>query len=147
MNETGGGSMDDVLASIRRIVRAEKEEAVATASDDEHSQPGGRAHEEPLVLTPEMRLDSGEGGGGATTGRATETSRASTEPVSAISDPEALRAVLRDLLREELYGGAGDVVRGIIRDELTSGQVGDNISQNVLRMIRAEVARALQAQR
>jgi hypothetical protein len=155
MNDTDRKSMDDVLASIRRIVRAEKEGAVASVSGEGPHEDIGAASdgEEPLVLTPEMRTDAGAGAAGTgapTAERAADMSEATympgAAPEEAVHDREALRAMLRELLREELSGGAAEEsVRGILRDELTSGEIGSNISQNVLRMIRAEVAKALRA--
>lgn len=145
MADTERKSMDDVLASIRRIVRAEKEGAMATESAEGPGQmSSGRTDAEPpMVLTPEMRTDLDAEGGGAAGRHAAGPSGAAS---AIAADREALRGMLRDLLHDELSGGAADAaVRGIIRDELTSGEVGNNISQNVLRAIRAEVAKALQA--
>lgn len=155
MNDPENKPMDDVLASIRKIVRAEKEGAVVTSSaegPDDRERPAGPASEEPLVLTAEMRTGGGrQAGTGATgmgSGPADDTSTPTAAAQSVGADREVLRAALRELLREELAGGAaGDAVRGIIRDELANGEVGRNISQNVLRMIRAEVTKALQTAR
>jgi hypothetical protein len=150
MTDSGEKSMDDVLASIRRIVRAEKESGVVTSfgdgPDDGADRGGMPADEEPLVLTSEMRTDAGAAHAATRPELAADTADASdgNDPL----DRDALRATLRELLREELSGGpAEEAVRGIIRDELTGGQVGRNISQNVLRLIRDEVARAVQASR
>jgi hypothetical protein len=148
MTDSDDKSMDDVLASIRRIVRAEKESSVVTASGEgPHEDIDRRSEdEEPLVLTPEMRTDAGAEHAPARPELAADTAEASggSEPL----DRDVLRAMLRDLLREELSGGpAEEAVRGIIREELMSGQVGRNISQNVLRLIREEVAKAMQTPR
>jgi hypothetical protein len=152
MTDSDRKSMDDVLASIRRIVRAEKESGVASASgngpqEDADRDAGRRVEaEEPLVLTSEMRTDGGGPPAPARPELGAEAAEASDLPEA--PDREALRATLRELLREELSGGpAEEAVRGVIRDELTKGQVGRNISQNVLRLIREEVAKAVQAPR
>lgn len=149
MDNTDPKSMDDVLASIRRIVRADKEDIVASSSamGPEDDDPRGAADaEEPLALTPDMRVDADATG--AAGELAADMSEAGAAADWATPNREALRAVLRELLREELSGGAGeDAVRGIIRDELIGGEIGNNVSQNVLRMIRAEVAKALHAPR
>ena len=144
MRNTDRKSMDDVLASIRRIVRADKEGAMASTSgngpnDESRRRPDA---EEPLLLTPEMRAEAaGSGTGEVVRG-------AAAGPGAAMPDRDALRAIVRELLLEELSGGAAeDAVRRIIRDELTSGQIGNNISQNVLRTIRAEVTKALHESR
>ena len=158
MTHSDDKSMDDVLASIRRIVRAEKESGVATATGEEPFDEAGRrsADEAPLMLTPEMRADGGSAHAQAPARPelAADTAEASggNEPL----DRDALRAAVREVLaellpevlREELSGGsAAEAVRGTVRDELTNGQVGRNISQNVLRLIRDEVAKAVQAAR
>ena len=146
MNKSDDKSMDDVLASIRRIVRTEKEEAVATASGEgPFEDEGGRLEaDEPLVLTPEMRADAGAEGAPARPELAADTAEASGGQETL--DREALRLAMRELLREELSGGQAEhAVRQIIRDELMGGQIGRNISQNVLRLVRDEVAKAVQA--
>lgn len=144
-------SMDDVLASIRRIVRTEKEDAVATGSADgqqgmfrRSSGSGEATSDEPLVLTPEMRADAA---GADTDGASDPVPGAAAAPADGRGpDREELRAMLREMLRDELSdgGAAEDAVREIIRDELTNGQVASNVSENVLRLIRSEVARAQQ---
>jgi hypothetical protein len=146
MNDRDRRSMDDVLASIRRIVRTEKESAVASGYDEPRGRSDGDG---PLLLTPDMRTDVGpaEAGDGADELMA-DMSEASAEPLPAMAETDALRELVRELLRDELAGGAAaEAVRDIIRDELTSGRIGTNISQNVQRMIRTEVARATQAPR
>ena len=165
MTDGDDKSMDDVLASIRRIVRAEKESGVATATGEEPFDEAGRpsADEAPLMLTPEMRADTGSAHAPGRPELAADTAEASgagNESLDRVALgaavreilpeilPELLPQLLPELLRGELTGGpAEQAVRGIIRDELTSGQVGRNISQNVLRLIRDEVAKAVQASR
>lgn len=139
-------SMDDVLASIRRIVRAEK---------DPESDPGGQAvrrpGDEPLALTPDMRTDASSVDPEAIA-RPADSARPGSAPTAdapgrraaAAPDAETLRRMIREVLIEELAsGGADEAVRDIIRDELTNGEIGANISQNVLRLIQSEVARTL----
>ena len=146
MNQSDDKSLDDVLASIRRMVRTEKEKAVATGSGEDE---GGRPEaDEPLVLTPEMRADA-DADAGAERAPARPELAADTAEASGgqeLLDREALRVAVRELLREELSGGQAErAVRQIIRDELMGGQIGRNISQNVLRLVRDEVAKAVQA--
>lgn len=161
-------SMDDVLASIRRIVRAEKDhdaaEPVSGGGRPQYRAPGG---DEPLALTPDMRMDGGtveaeaiampaEGGRSAATtapatpaGSTTPASSAAPEAPAAAApavapDREQLRQMVREILLEELRGDAGsEAVRGIVRDELLNGEIGANISENVLRLIQSEIAKAL----
>jgi hypothetical protein len=152
-------SMDDVLASIRRIVRTERQDA--GAGDAGGAGHGGREGfvqetdaEEPLILTPEMRIDIGDapraGMGAAPADAPSELDAdiADASAAPAMPDPGVLRTMLRDLLREELAqtlgeGRPAEAVREIVRDELVHGETGDNVSQNVLRLIRDEVSRAL----
>jgi hypothetical protein len=146
--------MDDVLASIRRIVRTEKrvEDAEVVVPIDERrgDGPGWEGEgEDTLLLTPEMRTDSGAhepaaGAGARPTELAADMSEASAGEPAPLPDREALRAMLREVLREEMDGGLAEgLVREIIRDELVHGEIGGNISQNVLRLIRDEVAKAV----
>ena len=69
------------------------------------------------------------------------------EPASASGgldlDEDELRDLIRQVVREELADGrAAGIVRDIIKAELTTGEIGGNISRNVLRLIRSEVAKA-----
>lgn len=158
-------SMDDVLASIRRIVRSEKEPAEADVASEVADLATDAAAETmdaadaPLELTPDMRLDD-----------APETStpdhmsvppainpamdpppssetqmESSTVPggtAVATSDDE-IREIVRAVLLEELKGDAfADIVRSILRDELYTGETGSNISQNVMTLIETEIAKA-----
>ena len=152
-------SMDDVLASIRRIVRAEKEpdaETTGGTPDDGDLRDDFRARpDEPLALTPDMRMrggDDGRNGGGVEpeaiarpAGTAWSAAATPAGSTAAAPDRETLRRMVREILLEELTSGAADgAVRGIIRDELMNGEIGGNISQNVLRLIQSEIARALE---
>ena len=121
-------SMDDVLESIRRVVRADQKSA---ADDTLDGQADGAPAEDdaPLALTPDMRVS--EDGTPMAEG-------------TAFFDPEQLRDLIRAIVREELAGTAGvDLVRASIREELTSGPTGAAASKNVVRLIQAEVARAM----
>lgn len=130
-------SMDDVLASIRRIVRAEKEpdDATADAVAEPDAMDGLSEAEVPLELTPDMRMSGAD---------QTESSPMQPQaPEQPAIDPSDLREMVRDVLHEELVnGGADDLIRAVIRDELTKGSTGSNISKNVLRLVRAEIAKA-----
>lgn len=143
--------MDDVLASIRRIVRAEKEpdaEAVGGAADDGGLPDEFRAGaDEPLALTPDMRMH--ESGGDAVEpeaiARPAGSARSTASTGAAAPDRETLRRMVREVLLEELTSGAAEgAVRGLVRDELMNGEIGGNISQNVLRLIQSEIAKALE---
>ena len=156
MTDRDDKSLDDVLASIRRIVRADKETSVANApGQGPHAQTGGQTGgrpdaEEPLVLTPEMRTDAGAGRARVRPELAADMAAQAGEapPGGNPLDRQALREALRELLLEELSGGpAQEALRGIVREELTAGELGRNISRNVHRLIRDEVARAVQAPR
>lgn len=182
-------SMDDVLASIRRIVRAEREaddvgpDEALDVSDEQQGSTG----DAPLALTPDMMSDADEVGSppagpvpvavgaraqsdlfrdpgvediGNTIGdarpRASDLATFVNAPEPVEADPVApppvappaisddtLREMVREVLREEFaHGEAEGRVREIIKAELTTGEIGANISRNVLRLIRSEVAKA-----
>lgn len=158
-------SMDDVLASIRRIVRAERE-ANESGTDNAVILPDnmdGGTGDSPLALTPEMMSETddapdeplredfpapGERASElATFVRAPDSVGGDTEAPAATPglqmDNAALRDLIREIIREELASGEAErLVRGIIKAELTTGDIGANISRNVLRLIRSEVAKA-----
>lgn len=143
-------SMDDVLASIRRIVRAEKSPAPEVEPAPEPEPP---AAAEPLALTPDMRLEpSVEPQAPIPTPAPVAVPQAAppaempaeqvTAAVMPALDSDQIRAMVRDVVIEELRGPYGDeIVRDIIRNELTAGEIGANISQNVVRMIQSEIAK------
>ena len=165
-------SMDDVLASIRRIVRSEKEPeeaiqqpeedaAAAMAAPEPAPEPepvatpeplagtAADSAEAPLALTPEMRMDQDGEDDGAV---ANETMEApvTQDPEPSVAEPLApnsdgkLRAMVREVLREEMASEeVSDFVRSVIRDELVNGEIGSNISQNVMALIQSEVSKAL----
>lgn len=120
-NATKPESMEEALASIHRIFRVEDgpgETAGGEAADNDDRPP--------LLLTPEMRSDRGRKAG------------ATSRP----PDDEALRELVREVLAEELADGDAEAgVRAIIRDELMHGEIGGQISQNVLNLARAEIAK------
>lgn len=155
-------SMDDVLASIRRIVRAEKdpeavEEAVTPSAD---IMPAAPAAEEaaPLALTPDMRMteeaviaDSPVAEPVAETAidpmaatMAAATADPVPAPVAPPLDPAMIGDMVREIVMEQLSGPDGDkLIRNVIKDELYSGEIGQNISKNVLALIQSEVGKAL----
>ena len=152
-------SMDDVLASIRRIVRSEREPDVEDAETAEVVEDTAKGGDAPLALTPEMMREAGEEGddGGAPgPGGAAEVVSAPEPPADGGYVPTApvatavpgpsdaqIRQIVREVIREELSDGdASGLVRGIIKAELTTGEIGANISRNVLRLIRSEVAKS-----
>lgn len=130
-------SLDDVLASIRRIVRSD--EASPTGAARRPGPPDGSAEMNhaaddgaTLMLTPDMRVD-------------VAPQAAMAGPAGAV-DREAVRLMVREVLVEELTGGDSvGLVREIIRDELMNGEIGGVVSQNVLELVRAEIVRAFEA--
>lgn len=138
-------SMDDVLASIRRIVRSEKE----PNAEPEVAAPSVVSPDDmdgPLELTPDMRMDPAEGAPEAPAVTPFDAPAPAPEHLAGSSlDEEAIRNVVREVLLEMLQDSdAGDLVRGIIREELVNGEIGGNISQNVMAMIQSEVSKAVQ---
>lgn len=151
-------SMDDVLASIRRIVRSEREpqaeEAQTVAGTPDADKAAG---DMPLELTPAMMSD-GDGEAEDASGEVSEfvsapeplgdsiftaPPAAAAAPAAPAMDEDRIRELIREVVREELADGDGaGLVREIIKAELTTGEIGGNISRNVLRLIRSEVAKA-----
>lgn len=135
-------SMDDVLASIRRIVRSEKEPEDVSDADVTATTTGTEAQDNtddgdmPLELTPDMRMDPDQTDTAADASPSTEIDEMPSE--------ETLKSMIRDVLVEEMAGDQmGDYVRSVIRDELVNGEIGSNISQNVMTLIQTEVASAM----
>ena len=59
-------------------------------------------------------------------------------------DPTAIRDMVREAVMEQLSGPEGDnLIRNVIRDELTKGDTGSNISTNVLKLIQSEIGKAM----
>lgn len=111
--------IEDVLSSIRRLV---SEELRPLNRSTPRERPGGR-----LVLTPAHRVPS----------RVPELAAApapQADPVMSGADlaevPPAAEAALRDLVRD------------LIREEL-QGTLGERITRNVRKLVRAEIARAM----
>ena len=148
--------MDDVLASIRRIVRAEKDPEAAgdiseTSAGGYSGADAGADEDMPLELTPDMRTDAEAAAESAASdpAPAAPASAPADAPEMAASaaaalDPDAVKAMVRDAVIEQLSGDQGaELVRNILRDELMSGEIGNNMSQNVMRLIQAEVSKAI----
>ena len=165
-------SMDDVLASIRKIVKAEREAGGAEPVEEAVPFDG----DAPLALTVDMMssqsqpdpvhdvLEAPVGGdeAGDARPRAADiaTYVSAPDPIEAAPvelapepvpqpaptpalDADSLRALVREVIREELSSGEAEgLVRQIITTELTTGAVGANISRNVLRLIRNEIAKS-----
>jgi hypothetical protein len=143
MSDNDRKSMDDVLASIRRIVRHDKQDA-GLGEPVDTGVASEETGEEPLLLTPEMRIDPAAEVAGAAAEHDAEASHASVEPAAAPPASDALSMMVRAVLRDELgEGPARDAVREIIRDELMNGEVGGNVTANVVRLVREEVVRAM----
>lgn len=151
-------SMDDVLASIRRIVRAEKDpeaaqDAVEVQADAAEvvASTVGVAESAPLALTPDMRVEdemAPEAEMDAHEPAQTPVSAEVGEPEIAAAapalDPEMIREMVREVVMEQLAGDDADqLIRGVIRDELVTGDVGANISKNVMRLIQSEISSAM----
>ncbi len=167
MSDTGNRkSMDDVLASIRRIVRAEKDPEtlqdaqVIPETAMPMEPPAAEVVEEtiPLELTPDMRMSEEEAAEDAEVSAAEESAPMApmamdepvAEPVTAPGtgmealDPDMIRDMVRDVVMEQLSGTDADqLIRDVIKNELTAGEIGANISNNVLRLIQSEVGKAL----
>lgn len=111
-------AMADILASIRRIVAEEDRRPVSPARVDSYS---GR--DDVLVLTADMRVDDVEADGSGL-----------VDPVGQIAAPSIDEAVV------------ADIARTVVREEL-NGPLGITLTQNIKRMIREEIARALDERR
>ncbi|MGQ0610795.1 MAG: hypothetical protein ACT4N9_06795 [Paracoccaceae bacterium] len=111
--------IEDVLSSIRRLV---SEELRPLNRSTPRERPGSR-----LVLTPALRVPS----------RVPEMDAPPAPQVDpamqgddAAEGPPAQEAALRDLVRD------------LIREEL-QGTLGERITRNVRKLVRAEIARAM----
>ena len=59
-------------------------------------------------------------------------------------DPDMIRDMVREVVMEQLAGSDADrLIRDVIKNELTAGEIGANISNNVLRLIQSEAGKAL----
>ena len=159
-------SMDDVLASIRRIVRAEKDPE--TLQDAQVIQETAMTMEPavaevveesvPLELTPDMRMSPEEPEEAEEATSSVDVVEP-VEPVAPVAmdapsdvpseevaefDPDMIRDMVREIVMEQMAGADADkLMRDVIRNELTAGEIGANISKNVLRLIQSEVGKAL----
>lgn len=141
-------SMDDVLASIRRIVRSEKQPDAEVVNDVDDGPVPQEVTEGtgdiPLELTPDMRM--AEGPDHAAIAETIVPPRMDTAQPEAPAglDADAIKAMIREVVSEEIANGdMNGIVRSVIRDELTTGQIGGNISKNVLRLVQSEIAKAM----
>ena len=155
MSDDSKKSMDDVLASIRRIVRAERNPQADEVPVDMQPAPdpepapveeADKPADAPLELTPDMRMAD------ATAGEEAPVAAdfVMTPPVAPTPaapspdlDPDMIRDMVRDVVKEEMASNdLPGLIKSVIKDELTTGEIGGNISRNVLRMIKSEVAKA-----
>jgi hypothetical protein len=113
-----GESLAEVLASIRALVSAETEARVA----------GPGQGDTVLMLTPDMRLDSGPQRSGEMLADGIDAGTVAV-PAPAF-DEQALRELINSIVREELQG-----------------ELGDRIGRNLRKLIRREVAQVLEEQR
>lgn len=143
-------SMDDVLASIRRIVRSEKDPEPAVAVPEAEAKPvtgaadGGE--EMPLELTADMRTDEAPEMAGAAPVTDSQIGASATVAAAAAPsfDMDQIKEMVREVVMEQLSGEQGGaLVKNILKEELMSGEIGSNMSQNVMALIQAEVAKAL----
>ena len=143
-------SMDDVLASIRKIVRAEKDpegvQDAQTTTQEPVAEPSYAPPADdsaPLSLTPDMMMDGEAAPAVDAVSEVVETVQETAGAAMAM-DADSIRDMVREVVMEQLQGSdADELIRGVIRQELTTGDIGANISKNVLRLIRTEVGNAL----
>ncbi|MEM8740067.1 MAG: hypothetical protein AAGE13_01125 [Pseudomonadota bacterium] len=144
-----GEQVDDVLAAIRRLVSAEEQERRRAAP---------KRNEGSLILTNEMRIDVQDSGGTATM---TERRPANGGLKASIDSPVERPAAPAPSERRRMgVSGraeeradrtpalAGDdlaeLVRSIVREEL-QGELGERISNNIRKLVRREIGRAIAA--
>ncbi len=140
-------SLSEVLASIRALVSAE---AAARGAPGEGEDPGGV-----LMLTPAMRIDHPVVPGGAKgpipmpapereAADGGEAEEAEAEPGEILAEGlEAGPPPQAPILDEE---GLRDLVNSIVREEL-KGELGEQIGRNLRKLIRRELAIALEERR
>ncbi|MEM1385616.1 MAG: hypothetical protein AAGG06_18490 [Pseudomonadota bacterium] len=160
-------SMDDVLSAIRRIMNpADAGQAKAVSNVAAAPAQGGMGPEEgeELSLTDAMRVDeldapavrdpqdrhvakldeplSAPPVGAGTLGSFDDEAVVELTPAHAVAAPVATPApavVGLQMTEAELEA----MIRRIVKEELTEGEIGQNISQNILQLIEEEVAEAL----
>ena len=153
-------SMDDVLASIRRIVRSDvppnEEEGTQSAhAEREQTPPAPMPEEEPLDLTQDMRLEDTRPADPlenmadrleSRTSDYTATDYTMDQPGYTPPEPTPIPAPPAAAAPAGLpfdEATLEQMIRDVIKDELVNGDIGRNISQNVQRMIQDEIARAM----
>lgn len=148
MSNDSRKSMDDVLASIRRIVRAEKSPEDADTADELDDGPMPQEvlpgqEDSPLELTPDMRMVDADGASPAAAAAAAVVPPRMDAPAM---DDDHIKTLIREVVSEEIANGdMNGIVRDVIRDELTNGDIGGNISRNVLALVQSEVAKAIKS--
>jgi len=148
MSNDSRKSMDDVLASIRRIVRAEKSPDDIETADELDDGPMPQEvipgqEDAPLELTPDMRMVDAEGNSPADAAAAAVVPPRMDTPTM---DDDHIKALIREVVSEDIANGdLNGIVRDVIRDEMTTGEIGGNISRNVLALIKSEVAKAIKS--
>lgn len=170
-DETGTAAEPETPPSDPAYEPGREPTLVPSAGLTPGTEPASAAHPQddpvdaPLALTSDMRLDEAEASEGSTLSQAMDAaaSDARSMPDAPVpdaglavgsvaaaassvlgGDAEALKDMVRTVIREELTSSdtAGEAIRSIIRDELMTGEIGQNISQNVLALIQAEVSKA-----
>lgn len=154
-------SMDDVLASIRRIVRSETP-ANGEPGAEEPPASAPVAEDETFSLTPDMRVDTVPQDD-PWSSPLREVGDAADEVMESVEDTAAHVEEAAESLVEEVVPAPAEepdaaaeedslvideaaleqMIRDVIRDELVNGEIGRNISVNVQRMIEAEIAKAM----
>ncbi len=124
-------SVDDVLASIRKLVseeaRSRSEEAKVAKTESEKTP-------QTLMLTPELKVAKAVSSDQPDTEGPLVLSKPSVEPQSVVSetstapfeDEVALRALVAEMIREELQG-----------------ELGNRITRNVRKLVQREIEIAL----
>ena len=140
-------SLTEVLASIRALVSAE---AAARGVSGEGEEQGGV-----LMLTPAMRVDIPQVAGATPVPGPMAPSEAGSPEDEAAEEPDASPGEIlaegldaaplaqAPILDEE---GLRDLVNSIVREEL-EGELGEQIGRNLRKLIRRELAIALEERR
>ncbi len=139
--------MDDVLASIRKIVRTEHPQYGSDRAGVDQirysDQPEPADVDAPLELTPDMRVDDGSGETGTPPpDQGLADTAADPDPEVGSLTRDALRETIQEAVREILNSDEYDaLIRSVLRDELLNGEIGQNVSENVVRLVKDEVGR------
>lgn len=120
--------VNDVLASIRKLV---SEEAQARSQDALKLSPSQKV-DETLMLTPEHKIvkDSNNDRLVLDAPVATPPKPATEEQTAPFQDEVALRALVSEIIREELQG-----------------ELGNRITRNVRKLVRQEIETAMKARK